>query len=189
MSIAAHQGPIGYVTDFVPDKEFSTQKAGENASESFERNHQHDSPRTSCLSTSVHTAVACGSTAVLVYIPSLFQRTSSKESCLNHFPACDPTHLQVPAQLPQPLRAAVTCETLLCILSIAIFTHWLCISLLLRNARWRERYFSVSLLIVGGLTLVSSRIIGDSAVLFLQVLPVISDIFVISFLCFDLVSC
>lgn len=88
MSIAAHQGSIGYVTDFVPDKEFSTQKALEKSDSSFERYRQPDSPRTSCLSTSVHTAVACGSTAILVYIPLLFQRTPSKESCLNKFPVC-----------------------------------------------------------------------------------------------------
>ena len=87
MSIVPRQGSASYVTDFVPNKEFSTQKAAENSDSNLERHRQPSYLRESDLSTLTF-VVACGSTAILVYIPSLFQQTSAKETCLRKFPVC-----------------------------------------------------------------------------------------------------
>lgn len=86
MSIAPQQGSASYVTDFVPNEDFSTQKAVENSNSNLERHRQPSYLRKSDLSTILF-VVACGSTAILIYIPSLFQQPA-KETCLSKFPVC-----------------------------------------------------------------------------------------------------
>lgn len=161
--------------------------------------------RPGVLRTTVLAALACASTTILLRVPLLFPHTSTAKSCLSKFPVChgvllflvfianiplllqlcDPARLQIPTS-STILRLNLACETLLCVLCIALLIHWASIFLLFRYSRWKERYLSVSLVFVGGLTLASSRIIGDSAVIFLQICPAMIDIVVVVCLCLDL---
>jgi hypothetical protein len=72
-----------HVVDFVPKKNGGSHEAGNNSTIGYEPHR-----RPGILRTSVLAALACGSTAVLIYIPLLFQHTSTANSCLSKFPVC-----------------------------------------------------------------------------------------------------
>lgn len=155
----------------------------------------------------VLTAGACISTAVSITVPTLFSTSVPQQSCLGSFPvcsfplcrlllrccssnpdslqACDPKTLITPSFLPSFLHPAFTCETLLFIICVAICLHWICVSLLFQSFRWRERYFPMVVYTAGGSTILATQVVKDSATVFLQVLPLVSDICVVVCLCLD----
>ncbi|CAF3637395.1 unnamed protein product, partial [Fusarium graminearum] len=133
----------------------------------------------------VLTAGACISTAVSITVPTLFSTSVPQQSCLGSFPACDPKTLITPSFLPSFLHPAFTCETLLFIICVAICLHWICVSLLFQSVPWREQYFSMVVYTAGGTTILATQVVKDSATVFLQVLPLVSDICVVVCLCLD----
>ncbi|RTE85190.1 hypothetical protein BHE90_000281 [Fusarium euwallaceae] len=140
-------------------------------------------PRPPLHQASILTTLALGSTITTNLLPSLFRKSSG--TCWTKFPACDSTSLQAPTRLPSFLRPAFTCETLLLILCMAMFIHWICISALFQTSRWRERYLPTALYAVALGLVPAIYAVDDSAVLMLQVLPTLSDICAVACLGLD----
>ncbi|KAH6977967.1 hypothetical protein EDB82DRAFT_503014 [Fusarium venenatum] len=156
--------------------------------------------RRSIIKKVVLIAGACTSTAISIIIPTLFKTSS----CLGKFPvcrlllsccssnpnslqACDPKTLKTPSFLPSFLRPAFTCETLLLIICVAVCIHWTCVSLLFQSSRWQERYFPTVLYTAGGATILAAQVVQDPATVFVQVLPLVSDICAVICLSLDCV--
>ncbi|KAL3588387.1 hypothetical protein FPOAC2_10541 [Fusarium poae] len=136
----------------------------------------------------VLTIGACISTAISIIIPTLFETSTSQQSCLGSFPTCDPKTLITPSFLPSFLHPAFTCEALLATICVAICIQWTCVSLLFQQARWRERYFPMVTYTVGGATILAAHVVKDPATVFIQVLPLVSDICSIICLGLDCIS-
>lgn len=99
---------------------------------------------------------------------------------------CSPSTLaSASTRLPRFLRGVNSCETLLCLVALATWAHWICVSRLVKRTRWMER--NISTVCAAGLTLmlVAGWTTGDAARLFLQVLPVLADCGIILYTVMD----
>ncbi|KAH8686358.1 hypothetical protein BGZ61DRAFT_454367 [Ilyonectria robusta] len=119
---------------------------------------------------------ACGCTVVLNTVPIYFNHGSTDQECGGKFPACDPQTLQPPSRLPHVLQQYFTCHTLLFILALSTFIHWILIFNLFQQGRWKDSYLNVVLCTTMVCLIPAAFFAQDPATTFVQILPIITDV-------------
>lgn len=117
---------------------------------------------------------AVGATLLLAAIPRQFD-VSPGQPC-SKFPICDPRTLQPPIPLPPAFHRFYTCETLLLVLTLSTFVHWLCVFDLFQQPRWSDRYLSATVYTTVVALIPAAFFVGDPVTVFLQILPAVTDV-------------
>lgn len=117
---------------------------------------------------------ALGATLLLAAIPQQFA-VPPGQPC-SKFPICDPRTLQPPIYLPLAFHRFYTCETLLLVLALSTFVHWLCVFDIFQQPRWSDRYLSATVYTTMVCLIPAAFLVVDPVTIVAQILPAITDV-------------
>ncbi|KAH6988479.1 hypothetical protein EDB80DRAFT_730161 [Ilyonectria destructans] len=89
---------------------------------------------------------------------------------------CDPRTLQPPIYLPLAFHRFYTCETLLLVLALSTFVHWLCVFDIFQQPRWSDRYLSATVYTTMVCLIPAAFLVVDPVTIVAQILPAITDV-------------